>query len=229
MMPAFLVDVGLQVCCHVVKSILCFGDSNTWGCIPQTGPEPPRRYPSSQRWPGVLRRELGDGYWIVEEGLNGRTTVWDDPLEPSRNGKDLLLPSLMTHQPVDLVVVMLGTNDLKHRFGVGARDIAAGAGMLLDLVRASACGPEQSPPRALLVCPAPLGRLDLFAEEFAGAVERSRDLARQYTAVADARSCPFVDAGAHVRSSDTDGIHLDAPAHERLGVVVAQQVRQLLV
>ena len=79
----------------------------------------------------------------------------------------------------------------------------------------------------LLVCPAPVGRLDLFAEEFAGAVERSRDLARHYAAVADARSCAFVDAGAHVRSSDTDGIHLDVPAHERLGVVIAQQVQRL--
>ena len=125
----------------VVKTIMCYGDSNTWGCIPLTGPQPPRRYGPAQRWPGVLRRELGDGYWIVEEGLNGRTTVWDDPLEPFRSGKELLVPCLMTHQPIDLVIVMLGTNDLKGRFGVGARDIAAGAGLLLDIVRASDCGP----------------------------------------------------------------------------------------
>jgi len=108
------------------------------------------------------------------------------------------------------------------------RAVAAGAGVLLDIVGASACGPEESAPRALLVCPPPVGRLDQFAEEFGGAVERSRDLARHYAAVADARSCPFVEAGAHVRSSDTDGIHLDAPAHERLGVVVAQQVHRML-
>jgi lysophospholipase L1-like esterase len=211
-----------------VKTIMCYGDSNTWGCIPLTGLEPPRRYGPAQRWPGVLRRELGDGYWIVEEGLNGRTTVWDDPLEPFRSGKELLVPCLMTHQPIDLVIVMLGTNDLKARFGVGARDIAAGGGLLLDIVRASDCGPGESPPHVLLVCPPPVGRLGLFAEEFAGAVERSRDLARQYAAVADARSCPWIDAGAHVRSSDTDGIHLDAPDHEQLGVVVAQHVRRLL-
>jgi lysophospholipase L1-like esterase len=198
------------------------------GLYPLTGLEPPRRYAPAQRWPGVLRRELGDGYWIVEEGLNGRTTVWDDPLESFRSGKELLMPCLLTHQPVDLVIVMLGTNDLKDRFGVGARDIAAGAGLLLDSVRASQCGPGELPPQALLVCPPPVGRLGLFAEEFAGAVERSRDLARHYAAVADARSCPWIDAGAHVRSSDNDGIHLDAPNHERLGVVVAQQVRLLL-
>ena len=156
-----------------MRTILCYGDSNTWGCIP-------------------------------------------------------LVPCLLTHQPVDLVIVMPGTNDLKGRFGVAARDIAAGAGVLLDLVVASDCGPEGSPPQALLVCPPPVGRLGLFAEEFTGAAERSRDLARHYAAVADARSCPWIDAGAHIRSSDTDGIHLDAPAHERLGVVVAQQVRRLL-
>jgi lysophospholipase L1-like esterase len=211
-----------------VKTILCFGDSDTWGCVPLTGPGPPRRYGPSQRWPGVLRRELGDGHWVVEEGLNGRTTVWDDALEPHRNGRDLLLPSLLTHQPVDLVIVMLGTNDLKRRFGLGARDIAAGAGMLLDVVAASGCGPEESAPRALLVCPPPPGRLDRFAEEFAGAAERSRDLARHYAAVAADRACPFVDAGAHIGSSDTDGIHLDAPAHQRLGAVLAEEARKLL-
>jgi len=211
-----------------VKTILCYGDSNTWGCIPLTGAQPPRRYGPTKRWPGVLRRELGDGFWIVEEGLNGRTTVWDDPLEPFRSGRELLLPCLLTHQPIDLVIVMLGTNDLKIRFGVGARDIAAGAGLLLDIVRASNCGPGESPPRALLVCPPSVGHLDVFAEEFAGAVERSRDLPRHYAAVADAHACPWIDAGVHVRSSDKDGIHLDAPAHEQLGVVVAQHVRLLL-
>ncbi|MGH3100205.1 MAG: GDSL-type esterase/lipase family protein, partial [Thermoleophilia bacterium] len=145
-----------------MKTIMCYGDSNTWGCIPLTGAEPPRRYGPADRWPGVLRRELGDGFWIVEEGLNGRTTVWDDPLEPFRSGKELLGPSLLTHQPIDLVIVMLGTNDLKIRFGASARDIAAGAGFLLDIVGASDCGPEGSPPQALLVCPPPVGRLGLL-------------------------------------------------------------------
>jgi hypothetical protein len=108
------------------------------------------------------------------------------------------------------------------------RPVAAVAGLLLDVVAASGCGPREAAPRALLVCPPPPGRLDQFAEEFAGAVERARDLAAHYQAEAAERGCPFVDAGAHIGSSDTDGIHLDARAHETLGVVLAKQVRELL-
>ena len=125
-----------------MKSILCYGDSNTWGCIPLPGLDPASRFPPATRWPGVLRRELGDGYWIVEAGLNGRTTVWDDPLEPHRNGRKLLLPTLLTHQPLDLVIIMLGTNDLKHRLNASAAEIAEGAGMLVDIVTGSGCGPD---------------------------------------------------------------------------------------
>ena len=110
----------------------------------------------------MLRRELGEGHWIVEEGLNGRTTVWDDPLEPHRNGRELLLPILLTHQPLDLVIVMLGTNDLKHRMNASAAEIAEGAGMLVDIVAASGCGPDGRAPQTLLVCPAPIARLDLL-------------------------------------------------------------------
>ena len=137
-----------------MAAILCYGDSNTWGCIPLQGPEPAGRFPPETRWPGVLRRELGDGHWVVEEGLSGRTTVWDDPLEPHRNGRTLLPPTLLTHQPLDLVIVMLGTNDLKHRLNASAAEIATGAGMLVDIVAASGCGPDGRSPQTLLVCPA---------------------------------------------------------------------------
>jgi lysophospholipase L1-like esterase len=211
-----------------VKSILCYGDSNTWGCIPRPGPDPGRRFPPDQRWPGVLRSELGPDYWVVEEGLNGRTTVWDDGLEPHRNGRKLLPPALISHKPLDLVILMLGTNDLKRRFGVSAGEVADGAGQLVDLVRASDCGPDEGPPQVLLVCPAPLARLDLYAETFEGAPEKSQLLAARFEAEARSRSCPFLDAGAHIASSDTDGIHLDREAHGTLGRAVAAAVRELI-
>ena len=126
-----------------MKNILCYGDSNTWGCIPFEGAGPARRFPPDMRWPGVLQRELGDGYWVVEAGLNARTTVWDDPLEPHRNGRELLLPTLLTHQPLDLVIIMLGTNDLKHRINASAAEIAEGAGMLADIVAAQQLRPRR--------------------------------------------------------------------------------------
>jgi lysophospholipase L1-like esterase len=211
-----------------VKNILCYGDSNTWGCIPLEGPAPARRFPPTVRWPGVLRRELGDGYWVVEEGLNGRTTVWNDELEPHRNGRKLLLPTLLTHRPLELVIVMLGTNDLKRRIGVSAREIAEGAGMLADIVAGSGCGPDDGAPQVLVVCPPRVGRVDQFADEFEGAPDKSQVLSHHFAAIAEARSCAFLDAGAVVSSSDIDGIHLDESAHARLGVAIAEHVRQLV-
>ena len=210
-----------------VKNILCYGDSNTWGCVPLRGPGPGSRFPPAKRWPGVLRRELGDGYWVVEEGLTGRTTVWDDPLEPHRNGRELLLPTLLTHRPLDLVIVMLGTNDLKRRLGGSALEIAEGAGLLADIVAGSGCGPGDGPPQTLLVCPPPIARLDQFADAFEGGTEKSRQLARHYEAAAELRSCAFLDAGTVIASSDDDGIHLDEPAHGRLGMAIAECVRAL--
>jgi lysophospholipase L1-like esterase len=165
---------------------------------------------------------------VVEEGMNGRTTVWDDGLEPHRNGLEALLPALLTHQPLDLVIIMLGTNDLKRRFGVSAAEIAEGAGMLVDAVRASACGPAGAAPEVLLVCPPPVGRLHQLTDEFEGAAGKSRQLAECFAVVAERRSCALVDAGAHVSSSETDGIHLDEDAHGVLGRALATAVRSMV-
>ena len=212
-----------------MKTILCYGDSNTWGCVPVTDArEPPRRLPEHERWPGVLRRALGSGYRVVEDGLNGRTTAWDDALEPDRNGKEALGPALLTQQPLDLVIVMLGLNDLKRRFGLSPCDVAAGVGLLLDLIAASRCGPADGAPEALLVCPPPLGRLELFAADFEGATEKSRALAPLYALEAERRGAAFVDAGEHIAASEVDGLHLDRTAHARFGTVLADSVRRLL-
>lgn len=99
-----------------MKTIVCYGDSNTWGYDPVTMD----RLPITQRWTGVLAQELGAGYRVIEEGLNGRTTVWDDPIEGYKNGKEYLIPCLETHRPIDLITILLGTNDLKMRFSVSA-------------------------------------------------------------------------------------------------------------
>jgi len=210
-----------------VKTVLCYGDSNTWGCIPLTGPEPSRRFAPNERWPGVLREHLGAEYWVVEEGLNGRTTVWEDGLQPHRNGRELLLPALLSHRPVDIAILMLGTNDLKRRIGVSAAEIAEGAGMLVEIARGSCCGLDGAEPEVLLVCPPPLGRLPQFAHAFEGGAEKSRELAAAFTEVARERGCALLHAGTHISTSDVDGVHLDRDAHAALGAAVAEAVRNL--
>ncbi len=207
-----------------VKTILCYGDSNTWGYNPATGD----RFSRDERWPGVLRQELGDGYQVIEEGLNGRTTVWDDPIEGYKNGKEYLIPCLESHQPVDLVVIMLGTNDLKKRFSLSAYDIADGAGVLVDVVQRSSAGLDEGAPKVLLMAPPPVGRLTEFAEMFEGAEIKSRRFSEHYRRVAEGRGCEFLDTSQGVVSSDIDGIHLELSEHQKLGRAVAGLVRKIL-
>ena len=113
-----------------MRTILRYGDSNIRGIDPETG----ERFPEDVRWPGVLRTRLGDDYTVIEDGLSGRTTVWDDPIEGvHKNGRTYLRPCLESHSPVDLIALMLGTNDLKKRFGSSASDIAQGAAELAEM------------------------------------------------------------------------------------------------
>ncbi|MCD6521135.1 MAG: SGNH/GDSL hydrolase family protein [Anaerolineae bacterium] len=204
--------------------ILCYGDSNTWGYNPHTMD----RYPRDVRWTGVLQRELGLDYHVIEEGLNGRTTVWDDPIEGYKNGREYLIPCLETHKPLDVVVILLGTNDLKHRFSLTAFDIAAGAGVLVDVVQKSQAGRENRAPEVLLIAPPPLGKLSDFTQMFQGGVEKSKELGRFYKAVAEEKGCHFLDAGQILVSSEADGVHFDPEGHKALGQAVAQKVRKIL-
>ena len=152
-----------------MKTVLCYGDSNTFGHA--TVPRPDGRYGVDERWPGVLRKELGRDWLVIEEGLGGRTTVRDDPVEGAeKNGKTYLLPCLLSHRPIDIVVVMLGTNDLKARFNNSAWEIAQGIGVLVDMIRGSATGPNNRAPDVLVVCPPQtLAKFPLHADMFAGA------------------------------------------------------------
>ena len=203
-----------------MKAIMCYGDSNTWGYNPATG----ERFPRDERWTGVLRRELGDGYEIIEEGLNGRTTVWDDPIEGYKNGKEQLIPCLETNKPLDLVIVMLGTNDLKMRFSVPAYDIANGAGVLVGTIQKSETG-VNGPPAVLLMAPPLVSRLTDFAEMFEGAEAKSRKFSLHYRRVAEEYGCHFLDTGEIIVSSDLDGIHFEKSEHQKLGKAVAEAVR----
>jgi lysophospholipase L1-like esterase len=207
-----------------MRAILCYGDSNTWGYDPESG----GRFPRAVRWTGVLAQELGRGYAVIEEGLCGRTTVWDDPVEGlHKNGRTYLTPCLESHQPIDLVVLMLGTNDLKTRFSVTAADIAASAGVLVDLIQRSQTGPQDSAPQLLLVAPPPIARPVEWAEMFGDGELKSQKFADYYRQVADEYDCYFLDAGKVIVSSAIDGIHLEASQHARLGQELAGCIREI--
>jgi lysophospholipase L1-like esterase len=207
-----------------MKRILCYGDSNTWGFIPLTA----ERYPQDIRWAGVLQKTLGTDYQVIEEGLNGRTTVWNDPHSDGRNGRDYLLPCLETHMPLNLVILMLGTNDVKQKFSATATDIAEGAGFLGRLILLSKAGIQYQPPKLLLVAPAVILEQTAYGEAFDGGAEKSRKFALAYKRVANELGCHFLDASAHIQSSKLDGIHLEAEEHSKLGLVMAAEVRKAL-
>ena len=209
-----------------MKTILCYGDSNTWGYDAATQ----GRFPPQTRWPAVLQRELGDGYTVIAEGLSGRTTVWPDPVEGEyKSGKNHLLACLESHYPLELVVIMLGTNDLKHRFGQSAWDIARSAATLVQIVMGTPFGPDGMPPEVLLIAPPPtIVAGGPFAEMFAGADEKSADLGRCYRAVADELGCAFMDASKVIVSTKLDGIHLDVSEQVKLGRAVAGEAKRLL-
>ena len=209
---------------ETMKTILCYGDSNTWGYDPVRQD----RFARDERWPGVLRQELDEEYLVIEEGLGGRTTVWDDPIEGYKNGKEYLIPCLETHRPLDLVIIMLGTNDLKKRFSVSAFDIANSVGVLVDVVHKSAAGPNGGVPKVLLLAPPPVARLTEFAEMFEGAEAKSRKLSEHYRRIAQEKGCALLDTAPVIVSSDLDGIHFEKGEHQKLGRAVAARVREIL-
>jgi lysophospholipase L1-like esterase len=174
-----------------------------------------------------LAARLGAEYRIVEEGLNGRTTRWDDPIEVGRNGLTYLRPCIESHQPLDLIVVMLGTNDLKRRFDLSASDIAQSAAELAQLAWQFAHVPPESQANVLLVAPPAVSTLTELDQMFDGAREKSRQFSRYYRLAAGWRHMPFFDAGAVIVSSEKDGIHFDADEHRKLGEALADEVQRL--
>src|SRR5262245_29539777 len=146
-----------------MRTLLCFGDSNTWGYNPESAPST-ERYPRDVRWPGRLARALGDEWEVIAEGVNGRTAARDDPIWEGRNGAAYLLPCLRSHAPLDLVVIYLGTNDVADRYSLPAEDVAYCVGRLVRIARTSETGPVDSAPEVLVVCPPPFGRLEPLYE-----------------------------------------------------------------
>jgi lysophospholipase L1-like esterase len=214
-----------------MKRILCYGDSNTWGYDPLTQ----TRFDERTRWTRVLAAALGSGYEVIEEGLNGRTTVWDDPIEgelaSDKNGRTYLGPCLQTHAPLDGVILMLGTNDLKRRFALPASDIALGAKALVGVIQRSRSGRDGAAPPVLLLAPPPLAPLTegmALAEMFEGGEVKSLRLHALYARVAQEMNCGYFDTAGVIRSSELDGIHFEAGEHLKLGRGLTGPVRTSL-
>jgi len=207
-----------------MKQILCFGDSNTWGADPVTK----GRFPKAERWPTVMGVELGNGYEVIAEGLGGRTTVWRDPIEEHKCGKDHLIPIMESHKPIDLLIIMLGTNDLKHRFSLTAFDIASGAGTLVKMARATGSAFTGGRPQVLMVAPPPVGKLTGFAQMFKGSGEKSLGFSEEFTRVSAELDCPLLDLAPVAVSSAADGIHFDSANQRKIGLAMAEKVRQIL-
>lgn len=203
---------------------MCFGDSNTWGYEPGTG----SRYPLEIRWTGVMAARLGSGYMVVEEGLCGRTTAFEDPISPGRRGDEMLGRLCETHAPLDLVLIMLGTNDFKHRLNANPWDIAKALEKLALIAASPLYGRKDSPPRLLLVSPPLLGTIRESAESFEGGAEKSAKLAGYLAKFAQGLGAGFFDAASVASSSGTDGIHLDPPDHRALGLALAGEIETML-
>ena len=221
------------------KRVLVFGDSNSWGWMPMEGGVPTQRYPTEDQWPEVMRAALGPDYEIVVDALSGRTTDVDDPTAPmggaALNGAEYLPAAIAAHLPLDLVVIMLGTNDTKAQFQRTPFRIALGAGELVDIVQSSGDmfgggWYSYDAPEVLLVAPPPMGPQTVFTEVFEGdvGVARSAGLAPAYQAVAEAASVGFFDAGSVISTDGVDGVHLTAETQRALGAAMTEQVRGVL-
>ena len=206
--------------------IVCFGDSNTYGFDPVTG----GRFPKNVRWPGVLAGLLGPGYTVVEEGLCGRTAVFEDPEGPGLCGLAQIRSILLHHAPIHLLILMLGTNDLQARFGATAQVVANGVQRLGQRAEALPCW-DSGKPQILLVAPPRVlpcyTRGGFWWMMGPGCCEKSAALPEQYAAVARQNNWAFLNASDFVQPCNLDGLHLDGESHQKLAHAVAEKVRGL--
>jgi lysophospholipase L1-like esterase len=204
-----------------VQQVLVYADSLSWGIVPTTR----RRLPFDARWPGVMEIALtgqGHSVRIIEDCLNGRRTVWEDPFKPGRNGLVGLAQRIEINSPLSLVMLMLGTNDFQSMHPHTAWHAAQGIAALVNAIRQAPIEPGMPVPPILVIAPPPiLIPRGPIAPKFTGAGDKSGGLAEAYRSIAAELGCHYFDAGSVIAASPADGIHLDADQHERLGNALA--------
>lgn len=210
-----------------MKYILCYGDSNTWGCVPEKF----TRYDFNDRWPGAMKNLLGEDYHIYENALNGRTTVFEDPIEEGRNGRANFEVTLMQNAPIDLLIIMLGTNDVKNRFVKDPWDIGWGLDLLIAHAKKSTCGKFAKAPEILISAPIHLNsdwgstlHNTVFSPE---SIQKSEQLAPIYEVIAQRNGCHFLDASQFAYACG-DGVHMTKESHAVLAKAMAEKVRQII-
>lgn len=198
-------------------NILCYGDSNTYGYVPATMGD---RYDTNTRWTALLKKALGENYNIIEEACNGRTTIYDYPTESWKNGLPYLKPCLHSHKPIDLIIVMLGTNDLKKFFGVNKDNISVGIEKIIEEIKDYYSTKKLPLPRIILAAPPILGdnmaNSPLGEEYELSSIEVSKYFSKEYEKVAKDNDCIFFDAGLYTEPSFEDSIHITIDSHKRL-------------
>lgn len=216
-----------------MKRILCYGDSNTWGYDPSNSLEdlkPSERFSIEERWPMLLEKELGEDYQVLEEGLNGRTTVFDDPIKVGRNGAKYLEVAFRTHDPVDHIIIMLGTNDAKDIYNASAEFIARGLERIIRELKNYIRDSLSQDAEILIVSPLHIlkNKNGNYDGNFSKSSEiKSKNLSKFYKKIARTHNCKFLDAAEHVAPSKEDGVHLNKEGHKKLAKVLADKIKKI--
>ena len=215
------------------KHIVCLGDSNTHGyCAdPADCADHGDRFNENERWTCLLQKALGEEYLVLEEGLSGRTTVFPDPLHESMDALSVVYSILMSHEPVDLLVIMLGTNDTKERLSMNPACIALGLNRLIDKCKSVPCWGKHAP-NILVICPPHIGEemetSDVGGAMGIGCAAKSRELAKHSQPVAETQGCAFLDAQGNGEFNNVDFMHLTRKGHSQLAAKLAEIVPTLV-
>lgn len=214
-----------------MKTILCYGDSNTYGLNPEWVHGNFGRHDINTRWTGRLQNQLGSEYRVIEEGLCGRNTSFEDPTSGYRNGLPYFQPCIESHAPLDLIIIMLGTNDCKGVLSASPADIAMGLSRLIQVAKNPALYMGAPVPKILIAVPVPIGegatKLPMGMVDMLQ-VEKSRGLAAKYKMTAETYGCEYIDLGEYASTTEYEGIHLDVEAHAAVANALEKKVREIL-
>ncbi|MCZ2721884.1 SGNH/GDSL hydrolase family protein [Marinomonas sp. 15G1-11] len=206
-----------------MATVLCYGDSLTWGAAPQGG-----RFNRNQRWPELLAKQLGEQHEVINFGLPGRTTIWNDPFREGRNGSLAIQSALEIFGPVDILIIMLGTNDLKHYFNIGAYEASKGIEQIIHKVHAPSPHKFAAPKIVIVAPPNILSPKGDLTDMYRGAVEKSQELHQHYQRVATINNCVFLNSSSILQPSELDGVHFDLAANKQLSQSLTPLIKELI-